>query len=143
MYRIDRPPNDRAARLKWMVTVSTVFVERASNLYDSLRAEQLLTDLETSRIHQHMKRQTLRLREHDSDATVVAYFRAATKCLGGMHTQLREIKEEWERVHYHGNSDTKALRLMATLRRKTGAVYEQVMQELYQRVLVERSVVCF
>ena len=139
-YRI--PPADKAGRLQWMVTVSTVFVERASDLYDSLRAEELLTDLETSNVYEHMKSQTVELRDHDPDATVVAYFRAATKCLGHMHTMLRMIKGEWERVHYHGDSETNALRLMANLRRKTRACHEQVMRELYQRVIVERTAIC-
>jgi hypothetical protein len=102
-----------------MVTVSTVFVERASNLHDSMRAEELLTEFETSNVYEHMKRQTLELREHDPDATIVAYFRAATKCLGSTQAMLRMIKGEWERVYYYGESDTNALWLMSALRRKT------------------------
>lgn len=141
MYRT--APHDKPERLKWMVTVSTAFMERASHLYDSMRADELLTDLETSNVYEHMKRQTLELREHDPDATVVAYFRAATESLGRLQTMLRMIKGEWERVHYYGESDdANALRLMASLRRKTKASHEQVMQELYQRVVVERSMLC-
>jgi hypothetical protein len=140
MYRT--APHDKPERLKWMVTVSTAFMERASHLYDSMRADELLTDLETSNVYEHMKRQTLELREHDPDATVVAYFRAATESLGRLQAMLRMIKGEWERVHYYNHSDANALRLMASLRRKTKASHEQVMQELYQRVVVERSALC-
>jgi len=137
-YRLDRPPDNPQAFMKWIVNLACSFLENARDCHDSLKAEELHADIVKSNICHLM---TARLPKIKLE--YLPEFAIVRACIVDVSNLLAWAVEQWK-AYYDSKENTtlehsehtkhKALRLMSQVRSRAKEVFDNELRTLYERV---------